>query len=556
MSPCTLDHRTLDPCTLDPCTLDHRTFLLTVLVSCSVLFSALAATLPGQQRPSLPADRSVGGDTINPVDLKTWLTRLSSPEFAGRGTGQPGFQKAADCIRTHFEKLGLKAGGDDGEYFQKVPWTKIATVKNSFKFDVHKGEKVLYSVGLDLVRGSLPRPLEASGKAMIAVVSDLDDPPFDEVELEDTVVFALITDTTKRTMRSRNSAMLSLQKQARRTGAGAVILVDDATYAASPELSGPSYPRTSRAAAGRYRRSFTSLFTSLVISKTAFGTLLAKVGKPLATVAVSEGTIPLGADVTIEAHTEKRQAPAYNVVGILEGSDPKLRDEYVVIGCHLDHLGKVGSTIYPGADDDGSGSAGLMAISRAFARNGKTPKRSVLFVAFCGEEKGLIGSGYFARNPPVKLEQIVAELQVDMIGRDEEGRREKAEDNKNSVHLIGSKKLSMDLHELCVRLNERAKFDLEYDEEGVFYRSDHWNFARYGVPIAFFFTGFHRDYHRPTDTVEKINFPKLARISRYVYDIGFELATAPHRPLVDEARWRRLRQKGRAEPAAPVRKEK
>ncbi len=173
----------------------------------------------------------------------------------------------------------------------------------------------------------------------------------------------------------------------------------------------------------------------------------------------------------------------------------------------------------------------------------------------------MVGSSYYANNPIFSNENMVCELQMDMIGRDEErvDRRtgevtEKAEDNRNTLHLIGTEKLSMELHRTCLAMNEaHVGFEFEYDEEDVFYRSDHVSFARKDIPIAFFFTGFHPDYHRPTDTIDKIDFGKLARVAAYVYDIAFELADADLRPLVDEDRWRALNRKGRREPAAPVR---
>jgi Zn-dependent M28 family amino/carboxypeptidase len=198
-----------------------------------------------------------------------------------------------------------------------------------------------------------------------------------------------------------------------------------------------------------------------------------------------------------------------------------------------------------------------MAVAQMFAKNDVRPARSVLFVCFAGEESGLIGSRYFADNCPIPLSSIVSELQMDMIGRDEEenaegNKGEKAEDNRNSLHLIGTEKLAPMLHEICLQKNETAGFDLEYDQEGMFSRSDHANFARMGVPIAFFFTGLHRDYHQPSDTPDKIHFEKLLRVATYVYDIGFDLAAAEGRPLVDEKLWKRYRGKGSQEPAAPI----
>ena len=176
-----------------------------------------------------------------------------------------------------------------------------------------------------------------------------------------------------------------------------------------------------------------------------------------------------------------------------------------------------------------------------FAKNPTRPRRSILFVTFCGEEMGLRGSDYFARNPPIPLSSIVAELQMDMIGRNEEfvNRRsgevtEKAEDNVNSLHLVGTKKLSMDLHEVCLEKNSaHIGFDFEYDEEDVFGRSDHANFARKDIPIAFFFTGFHPQYHQPDDTVDRINFPKLVRVAKLVYSVAFEIADRDERIVRD-----------------------
>jgi hypothetical protein len=131
---------------------------------------------------------------------------------------------------------------------------------------------------------------------------------------------------------------------------------------------------------------------------------------------------------------------------------------------------------------------------------------------------------------------------------------ESADDNRNTLHLVGSQKLSPDLHAVCMNLNERAGFELEWDEEDVYYRSDHFSFAKFGVPIAFFFTGFHPQYHQPTDTIEKINFPKLARVAKYVYDIAFEVAQADQRPMIEADLWEQMERKGSPNPVAPVRK--
>ncbi|MHC5066624.1 MAG: M28 family metallopeptidase, partial [Planctomycetota bacterium] len=355
--------------------------------------------------------------------------------------------------------------------------------------------------------------------------------------------------------RGRGRAMNALSQGIRQAGGQILAFVNDEVFEQTGPMGARSAPgggRGGRVARGRSMRPSQLIINSLSLN----GILQAANLSPEAIEKADGPVISLGglkARSTIEIATS--DAPAFNVLGILPGSDPKLRDEFVAIGCHLDHLGRRGDTIYPGADDDGSGSVGLMAISQAFAKNENRPKRSIIFMAFCGEEMGLRGSRFLAENSPVPLENIVAELQIDMIGRNEESGEEKAEDNVNSVHLVGTEKLSSDLHDLCLKLNEeRAGLDFEYDEEDVFYRSDHFSFAREGIPIAFLFTGFHPDYHKPTDTVEKINFDKLARIATYVYDLAYELADQDSRPMVDADRWQKMERKGRQTPVAPVRK--
>ena len=227
--------------------------------------------------------------------------------------------------------------------------------------------------------------------------------------------------------------------------------------------------------------------------------------------------------------TSSSVLPARNLVGILEGSDPSLQSQAVAIGAHLDHVGARDGKVYQGADDDASGSSGVLALARAFAESPRRPARSVLFLLFAGEEKGLWGSRYFVDHPPIPLERVTAYIQLDMIGRNEEHLQanEGPEENLNSLHLVGSERLSLDLHRAIVSANRYTGLDFEYDEEGVYRRSDQLSFAERGVPVAFFFTGFHPDYHQPSDTADKINYPKLARVLRLVFISAFELADRP-----------------------------
>ncbi len=229
-----------------------------------------------------------------------------------------------------------------------------------------------------------------------------------------------------------------------------------------------------------------------------------------------------------------------NVVGILEGSDPKLKNEYVVFSAHYDHL-KTGASgeIYPGADDDGSGTTAILTIAHAMSL--QRPKRSVLVMFHAGEELGLLGSEYNTDYAPVvPLEQMVADLNIDMIGRSKPPGDKELEDehltDANTVYLVGSNRISTELHQISEETNaefQRMKLDYHYNDpnnpERIYFRSDHWNYAKHGIPIIFYFDGTHVDYHRPTDTIDKIDFGKLTNITRLVFETGWRLANLDHR---------------------------
>ena len=216
-----------------------------------------------------------------------------------------------------------------------------------------------------------------------------------------------------------------------------------------------------------------------------------------------------------------------NVLGFIEGSD--LKEELIIITAHYDHLGKHDSLIFNGADDDASGVAGAMEIAEAFMlakKDGKGPRRSVLIMPVSGEEKGLLGSKYYTDNPVYPLNNTIANLNIDMIGRLDDWHS-----TGNYVYLIGSDRLSYDLHNINEEVNTKyTKLDLDYkynDEEDpnrYYYRSDHYNFAKNNIPVIFYFNGVHEDYHRPSDTIEKLDFSKIKTISKLVFLTAWELA--------------------------------
>ncbi|MFY0604061.1 MAG: M28 family peptidase [Flavobacteriaceae bacterium] len=228
-----------------------------------------------------------------------------------------------------------------------------------------------------------------------------------------------------------------------------------------------------------------------------------------------------------------------NVVAFIKGSEKP--DEIVVISAHLDHEGIKNGKIYNGADDDGSGTVAILEIAQAFndaVKAGKGPKRSILFLHVTGEEKGLLGSKYYTENPIFPLANTVTDLNIDMIGRVDP--RHKG--NPNYVYLIGSDKLSTELHTLSEAINKKytnIQLDYKYNDENdpnrFYYRSDHYNFAKHNVPIIFYFNGTHVDYHQPTDTPDKINYEMLQNRTRLVFHTAWEVANRDARIVADKA---------------------
>jgi len=239
--------------------------------------------------------------------------------------------------------------------------------------------------------------------------------------------------------------------------------------------------------------------------------------------------------------TIKGQAVATeNVVAIVEGSSKP--EEYIVISSHLDHEGIKNGKIYNGADDDGSGTVALLEIAEAFqaaAAEGNGPARSIIFLHVSGEEKGLLGSRYYTDNPLYPLANTVANLNIDMVGRTDPKRES---DNRNYVYLIGTDRLSTELHEISEAANAASvKMELDYtynaadDPNRFYFRSDHYNFAKNNIPVIFYFNGTHADYHKPTDTVEKIEYDLLAQRAQLVFYTAWELANRENRIVVDKA---------------------
>ena len=449
-----------------------------------------------------------GFESIDEASCREWLGYLAGPECEGRGAGTPGYMKAARFLAARFKEAGLKPIGDKKSYFQGVPFNGNEVIARESVLRVGRNFKI--KIGRDL---SLePAKGRFEGEALFVVAEDSAKLPDPKMMRNRVLILDVPSFPTSPILR-----------QAMRDRPRAILIVAE-------KVESRAWKRGRRPSRNR-------VFG--VISRKAARRLAAKLKAPKdcllpltqgAEVRVREASGP-AVRITVASRSLELKVP--NVVGFLPGSDPRLRKQVVVIGSHLDHLGRRGGQVYPGADDDGSGSTALIAVAKAFAANGQRPKRSLLFLAFTGEELGLLGSKYHVEHPIIPLKRMVCELQMDMIGRNEEKKGDLPEDNLRTLHLVGSKRLSSELHKTILDINQMIGFEFEYDEEGVYSRSDHYNFAKNGIPIAFFFSGFHPDYHKPSDTIDKINFKKLSDTARLVYLTAARIANQKKRLRVD-----------------------
>lgn len=462
-----------------------------LLLPLLLLSSTVFAQFPGAKE--VPEDYAKGFNSITHGDSKKLLTQLVSKDFGGRGSGQEGFAKAAKWYSQQLAKYGFQPAGTDGSWFQQVPLLKVG-VRPETQI-LLGGKKADVTFGL----GSYQGRVEASGDVVFLNLKSAN-AEIDSAVLDGKIVVYRVATSGRRRFR-----FAALPQALRSAEAAALIRVTGNTPITDrvgrvPQLTGKvpsvsiSVEDADKLAAGCH------------LSKTFF------TDPPESDVVV---TAAADAKLTVDVVRETVDVP--NVIGWYPGSDPELKNEHVGLGAHLDHLGMRGDAMYPGADDNGSGSTALLQIAKAIHTNPVKPKRSIFLIVFCGEELGLLGSRHYVEQPTRPLKDMVCMLNIDMIGRNEEKANEPASENIDTIHLVGSKRISMDLHELTLKANQHIGFKFEYDEEGVYTRSDHANFAKKGIPITFIFGGFNPHYHKTTDTIEGINFNKIVSGARLNY---------------------------------------
>ncbi|WP_456461561.1 M28 family peptidase [Reichenbachiella sp.] len=471
-------------------------------------------------------------NTITEEDLMDQLSILASDALEGRETGERGQRMAAALLSDHFQSLGLEAPvkqGDQMSYYQNVPLIS-SKIKSAY---LKIGKTKYENFNKNVFVGTGATTGEISGE--VVFVGNGAAERYESLDVKGKFVLMIGDNNYRSTIKA--------SKVAAANGAKALIAVRTATDEILEQLliSYRGYLEAGRMTVD------TGIEESEFLGMYFLAPSLLKeiVGKPydkLSQIAFSEDNagfekIKKG-KVSVSIEKEVKKISSENVMGYLEGTD--LKDELVVITSHYDHLGRRGDKIFNGADDDGSGTAGVMEMAEAFAiakADGNGPRRSMLFLAFTGEEKGLLGSEYYADNPVFPLENTVTNLNMDMIGRNDEENY----NGKDYVCLVGSDKLSTELHEISEKANATyTNLDLNYvynDEnhpEQIYYRSDHWNFAKNGIPVIFYTTGSHDDYHKETDTVEKIEREVYLKRTRLVFYTAWELVNRDKRPALDQ----------------------
>lgn len=507
--------------------------LLLLLIPCALLLA---------QNPKIPKDARVGYQSINANDLSARLHFIASPDLEGRETTTRGQKIAARYIASEFQRLGLKPIGDSGTYFQRfnVEATKISD-KSTLTVTTKKGTST-FAIGKDFYSTSAQ---DAPVTAPVIFVGYMD-AKVDSSLTKGKIVLALPgrkEDARDTSVSPRTRLGLirqfpgSLARIVIAEESGSLSLEGQATRFESSMKRGLMSVVGAPARPGRPAGGFPPL-----VSPSIAAAILQETGKTLSQLRLSayqdssfQPITMSQTTVTIDIKDSKEVRTTENVVGFLEGSDPKLKDEVVTFTGHYDHLGITPEgVVFPGADDDGSGTVTVLQLAQAFTTNPVKPKRSVLFMTVVGEEKGLWGSEWYVNHPILPLEKTVADLNTDMIGRTDK----KYDDLKSSnyVYVIGSDKISTQLDSILKVSNKETEnlvldytFNDDKDPNQFYRRSDHYNFAKHGVPIVFFFTGVHADYHRPTDTVDKILFDRMVRIVRVIYTTGWKVANMKNR---------------------------
>lgn len=483
-------------------------------------------------------------DSITQAEMKDMLYTYASDEFEGRETGEPGQKKAVDFIKKRYVELGIASPIAKDDYFQEVPLQiektpKVSISVNEQSFEYYKdfvaygtassailtdSEVVYAGYGIVDEQYNNYKDLDVNGKIVVIKGG----------EPKDKAGNNLLTGSKEASKWNNGRGGIATKRDAAKAlGAKAVFLMDTELF----NRYAPYYQR--RDADDSHKR------LSLVSNDQPMHLFLINdsLGKALVPNIVEHVT-PSVITTAVQIDYKSITVPmnSENVIAYIKGSEKP--EEYVILSAHLDHVGMDDNgEVFNGADDDGSGTIAILEIAEAFKKaedKGHGPKRSVVFLHVTGEEKGLLGSRYYTDMDPIfPLDKTIANLNIDMIGRIDPKR---TSDNRNYLYLIGSDKLSTELHEVSEAVNDKythIEFDYTYNDDNdpnrFYYRSDHYNFAKNNIPVIFYFNGTHDDYHQISDTPDKIEYDLLVNRTKLVFHTAWEVANRAKALVVDKA---------------------
>ena len=486
---------------------------------------------------------------IKKENLHAHLSVLTSDSLAGRETGTEGNLKATSYIARQFEKIGIPPL-ESHSYFQNIVFTSDAFATN--KVIINSKE---YAPMWDFYCfPSFNVDLETKEEEIIFLGYGIDDPVYSDYKRVDTKGKVILvysgepfrSDSTSwltgNTSLSEWSTDVTKKIAAAKKNEVKAVLIIDGTLQKSIGKYRNSYLNSSMQIGknDKIQENFANcVYISTTMAKAIIGSNFDKVVDIRNYISKKGRTKHLVLETSLQLSQKKnvKELEGRNVLGYIEGTDKK--DELVIVTAHLDHLGTKGDNIYRGADDDGSGTSAVLEIAKAFTeakKKGKGTRRSVLCMLLTGEEKGLLGSSYYTSFPVFPLEKTIVDVNIDMIGRIDTEHPQ----NPDYVYVIGADKLSSELHQINEMVNENythLELDYRYNDENepnrYYYRSDHYNFVKSGVPAIFYFNGTHADYHRPSDTIDKINFEVLTKRTKLAFYTAWELANRAERIKLD-----------------------
>jgi len=543
-----------------------RRFLITVLFSTVLIVQFPLASAQRKKTSKVPAASVAtqrGTDVIAAAQLRDYLSFIASDEMEGRDTPSRGLDTTAKFLAMNLSRWGLKPSGDPGSFLQHISLRRNRVDDEQTKVELNGRTLVL---GQDYIPASTPG--SATGQLVFAgngwYIKSKEIDAYKDIDAKGKI--AVIFGAPNSFPRARERAALvgkqgedwmGVTEYASKKGVAGIVYVPDFQYLANWTRNRQRTLDRGNTVVEKFQPQAAAQIPSITISPELANSLFAGEKMSASTLfeRISAGeevpaSFAMNSNKTLTMNIVVRNdtVGTQNVVAVWEGSDPVLKSEYVALGAHYDHVGmgtQKGDSIYNGADDDGSGTTALLAMAEALSHASTRPRRSILFVWHAGEEKGLWGSRYFTEFPTIPLDRIVTQLNIDMIGRSkiagDSDSRDKDLSGPNDIYVIGSKMMSTELGELSESVNKsflNLNYDYRYDDPSdpnrFFFRSDHYNYARKGVPIIFYFDGVHQDYHQPGDSADKIDYAKMEKVARTIYMTLWEIANRPERPKVDK----------------------